>query len=101
MQNEKQRQREIVRDLQNRHDNELSRLRQTMDDGERAYKERISKLEQHRRSMEEELSHLKTSHLNERLVLEEQILDTKKRVKEEEVCTGVKVVAQISIVQIL
>ena len=85
MQNEKQRQREIVRDIENRHDSEVSRIRLTMEDSEKAYKERIGKLEQHRRNLEEELSQVKTSHLNERLVLEEQILETKKRVKEEEV----------------
>ncbi|XP_072029970.1 leucine-rich repeat-containing protein 45-like [Amphiura filiformis] len=84
MQNEKQRQRDIIRDIEHRRDGELSRLRQTMEDSERAYKERIVKLEQHRRNLEEELSQVKTSHLNERLVLEEQILETKKRVKEEE-----------------
>ncbi|XP_071797513.1 leucine-rich repeat-containing protein 45-like [Asterias amurensis] len=84
LQNERQRLRDQQRDVEQRHISEIHHLRESSEESERAYKDRISKLEEHRRHIEEEMSKLKNQHLTERLGLEEQILNTRQRVKEEE-----------------
>lgn len=76
--------RDGVGDIDRRHRSELQHLRQGYEESERAYRDRIDRLEDHRRGIEEELSRLKAQQLTERLNLEEQILATKKRVQEEE-----------------
>ncbi|XP_038064396.1 leucine-rich repeat-containing protein 45-like [Patiria miniata] len=84
LQNEKQRLRDQQRDLERRHASEMQHQRESAEESERAYRDRIVKLEEHRRSLEEEMSKLKNQQLTERLALEEQILSTRQRVKEEE-----------------
>ncbi|XP_022091462.1 leucine-rich repeat-containing protein 45-like [Acanthaster planci] len=84
LQNEKQRLRDQQRDLEHRHTTEMQHQREAAEESERAYRDRISKLEEHRRILEEEMSKAKNQQLTERLALEEQILSTRQRVKEEE-----------------
>ncbi|XP_072167747.1 leucine-rich repeat-containing protein 45-like [Diadema setosum] len=76
--------RDEISEIDRRHRSELQHLRQGYEESERAYRDRIERLEDHRRGIEEELSRLKAQQLTERLGLEEQILATKKQVKEEE-----------------
>ena len=85
LQVERVKHRDDISDIDRRHRTELQHLRQGYEESERAYKDRIERLEDHRRGVEEELSRLKAQQLTERLSLEEQILATKKQVKEEEV----------------
>ncbi|XP_041473146.1 leucine-rich repeat-containing protein 45-like [Lytechinus variegatus] len=76
--------RDDVGDIDRRHRSEIQHLRQGFEESERAYKDRIDRLEDHRRGIEEELSRIKAQQLTERLSLEEQILATKKQVRDEE-----------------
>ena len=77
--------RDQQRDLEHRHTTEMQHQREAAEESQRAYRDRISKLEEHRRVLEEEMSKAKNQQLTERLALEEQILNTRQRVKEEEV----------------
>ena len=79
--------RDDVGGINRRHRSEVQHHRQGFEESERAYKDRIDRLEDHRRGIEEELSRVKAQQLTERLSLEEQILATKKQVRDEEVKT--------------
>lgn len=76
---------DIQKELSQQHATELSRLQAANDDTEKSYKERIRRLEDHRKEVEEELRKVKSQQLAERLNFEEQLMHTKQKVKEEEV----------------
>ncbi|PIK41026.1 hypothetical protein BSL78_22130 [Apostichopus japonicus] len=75
---------DIQKELSQQHATELSRLQAANDDTEKSYKERIRRLEDHRKEVEEELRKVKSQQLAERLNFEEQLMHTKQKVKEEE-----------------
>ncbi|XP_071814892.1 leucine-rich repeat-containing protein 45-like [Apostichopus japonicus] len=75
---------DIQKELSLQHATELSRLQTANDDTEKSYKERIRRLEDHRKEVEEELRKVKSQQLAERLNFEEQLMHTKQKVKEEE-----------------
>ncbi|XP_002731112.1 leucine-rich repeat-containing protein 45-like [Saccoglossus kowalevskii] len=81
---EKQKSKEALREAQQKHEKELQRVREDAEDTEKALKDRIQKLEHHRLNLEEEVSRIKAIQLSERMGHEENLLQTKQRVKEEE-----------------
>ena len=66
----------------------MARMKQEGEDMERILRERISKLEQQRLDMEEEISRLKATNVADKLNSEEQVSSLKHRLKSEEVIVG-------------
>ncbi|XP_076444384.1 leucine-rich repeat-containing protein 45-like [Babylonia areolata] len=81
---EKQRQKDMQRDLESTKNKELAHLKQEADDMERALRERIHKMESHRLELEEEISRLKSNNMVDKLNAEEQLQSAKTRIKAEE-----------------
>ena len=63
----------------------LIRVKQEAEETEKALRERIQRLEMSRLQLEEEVSHLKTASMTEKLHAEENISIAKQKVKIEEV----------------
>jgi hypothetical protein len=63
----------------------MAHVRQEVEDTERALRERIQKMESHRLELEEEISHLKSQNMADRLNADEQLQSSKQRIKAEEV----------------
>ncbi|KAL8619252.1 hypothetical protein ACOMHN_050033 [Nucella lapillus] len=81
---EKQRQKDVQRDLESSKNKELARTKQEAEDMERALRDRIQKMESHRLELEEEISHLKSNNMMDKLSAEEQLQASKTRIKAEE-----------------
>ncbi|XP_046380358.2 leucine-rich repeat-containing protein 45-like [Haliotis rufescens] len=84
LQQERQRQKDAVRDMEQYKQKEIMRTKQEGDDVEKALRERIQKLEEQRMGLEEEASRLKTANMADRMTAEEQLTHTKQRIKAEE-----------------
>ena len=65
---------------------QIVRLKQEAEETEKALRERIQRLEMSRLQLEEEVSHLKTANMTDKLHAEEHISIAKQKVKSEEVC---------------
>lgn len=85
MQRQQQKHQDIQKELREQHLDELSRLQAASDETEKSYKERIRRLEEHRKEIEEELQKVNGQHLAARLNFEEKLIQAKQKVKEEEV----------------
>ncbi|XP_077980716.1 leucine-rich repeat-containing protein 45-like [Glandiceps talaboti] len=81
---EKLKMKEALRDAQQRHEKDMERVRVDAEDTERALKDRIQKLEHHRQNLEEEASRIKALQVSERMSHEENLLQAKQRIKDEE-----------------
>ncbi|XP_070580295.1 leucine-rich repeat-containing protein 45-like [Ptychodera flava] len=81
---EKQKLKETLREAQQKHNKDLERMKEDCEDTERALKDRIQKLEHHRVTLEEELSRIKNQQMTERMSHEDNLLQAKQRIKEEE-----------------
>ena len=81
---ERQRHKDMQRDMESTRSKELGHLKQEAGDTERALRERIQKMEALRLDLEEETSRLKSSNLVDKLNAEETLQATKLRIKAEE-----------------
>lgn len=86
LQRERHKLQNVQKELSQQHVAEVSRLQAANEETEKSYKERIRRLEEHRKEVEEELRKVKGQQLADRLNFEEQLMQTKQKVKEEEVC---------------
>ncbi|KAK7501490.1 hypothetical protein BaRGS_00007294 [Batillaria attramentaria] len=84
LQAEKQRHKDMMRDLESSKNKEITHVKQEAEELERSLRERIQKMESHRLELEEEISRLKSNNLVDKLNAEEQLQSSKQRIKAEE-----------------
>lgn len=84
LQAEKQRHKDMLRDVESSKSKEHAHMKQESEETERALRERIQKMESHRLELEEEISRHKSNNLVDKLNAEEQLQSTKQRIKAEE-----------------
>lgn len=84
LQRERHKLQDVQKELSQQHVAEVSRVQAANEETEKSYKERIRRLEEHRKEVEEELRKVKGQQLADRLNFEEQLMQTKQKVKEEE-----------------
>ncbi len=63
----------------------MERVKKEADDAEKTFKDRIQKLELQRIELEEEISRLKANSATDRLHAEESLINTRQKLKAEEV----------------
>ncbi len=81
---EKQKTKEAYNEAEEMKHREIERIKKEMDAQEASFKERITKLEERRIELEEEISRMKTASSAEKVQMDEQVFQTKARLKEEE-----------------
>lgn len=84
LQNEKSRSKDSLHEAEQIRQKEIVRLKQEAEETEKALRERIQRLEMSRLQLEEEVSHLKTANMTDKLHAEEHISIAKQKVKSEE-----------------
>ena len=82
---EKQKTKDAYRDADEIKQKEMERIKREMEELEKGLKERINKLEARRIELEEEISRMKTAAATDKLQMDEQLLNAKARIKQEEV----------------
>ena len=82
---EKQKTKDAYRDADEIKQKEMERIKREMEELEKGLKERINKLEARRIELEEEISRMKTTAAKDKLQMDEQLLNAKARIKQEEV----------------
>ena len=82
---EKQKTKDAYRDAEEIKQKEMERIKREMEELEKGLKERINKLEARRIDLEEEISRMKTAAATDKLQMDEQLLNAKARIKQEEV----------------
>ncbi|XP_059173712.1 leucine-rich repeat-containing protein 45-like [Physella acuta] len=96
---EKLRQKEAMRDLEQYKQKDMARMKQESEEMERILRDRISKMESQRLDMEEEISRLKSANVSDKLNAEEQIASLKHRLKSEEEQRHVQLEEKIRVLQ--
>ncbi|CAG5118681.1 unnamed protein product [Candidula unifasciata] len=97
---EKLRQKEALRDMEQYKQKEIARIKQESEEMEKILRDRINKLESQRLDMEEEISRLKAMNVADKLNAEEQIASIKHRLKSEEEQRHVLLEEKIRVLQI-
>ncbi|XP_005091949.1 leucine-rich repeat-containing protein 45 [Aplysia californica] len=96
---EKLRQKEAMRDLEQYKQKDMNRMKQESEEMERILRDRISKMESQRLDMEEEISRLKAANMADKLNAEEQTSSLKHRLKSEEEQRHVQLEEKIRVLQ--
>ncbi|XP_050392919.1 leucine-rich repeat-containing protein 45 [Patella vulgata] len=100
IQQEKTRQKDALHDLETYKQKEINRIRQEADDTEKTLRDRLQKMETHRLELEEEISRLKATNMNDKMMNEEQLISSKQRIKAEEEQRHMQLEEKIRVLQI-
>ncbi|XP_041363467.1 leucine-rich repeat-containing protein 45-like [Gigantopelta aegis] len=84
IQQEKIRQKEAIRDVEQYKQKEIIRVKQEADDLEKTLRDRIHKMEAHQLDLDEEISRLKATIMSDKMIAEEQLVHAKQKIKTEE-----------------
>ncbi|XP_013399235.1 leucine-rich repeat-containing protein 45 isoform X1 [Lingula anatina] len=82
--NEKQKNKEILQEMESLKTREIAKLQQDFDDTEKQLRERINKLERQRLELEEEVSKLKSQAAADRIKAEEELATVKHKIRSDE-----------------